>query len=205
MPSQIHRHRVEQRREVLLRLPDLHTGSRHHRRQLRKFVQNRIVNILSVSRWCSVGLPERCFDGVAAHHMDGDSAAHSFPNNAANRLGNRGTSGASAGTTYPRNEQCMGREFVKELDEVRDHQGLDSDRRFLVSKGPDPAVAKVAVLEVSPSNSPTAGVNREGSTEAFWGYDCVCQEYFSLGSNDSWLLSEARTRSSWAALYDIRG
>src|SRR5438552_3325769 len=86
LPSQIHRHRVEQRGEVLFRFPDLQTGSRYHHRQLRETVQNRVVNILSISYRRSVGLPERCFDGVAAYHVDGDSSADRLSNNPTNDL-----------------------------------------------------------------------------------------------------------------------
>jgi len=179
VPSQIHRHRVEQRGEVLLGVPYLQTGSRHHHRQLRKSFQNRLVNVLSVSCWCSVRLPERCSDGVVAQHVNGDSTADRFPNDGANDLPNMGTSTASAGVADPGNKQSMGRKLVKQFDHVRNRQGRDSDGRLLVPKIFDSAIAEQAVLEVCPSDSSAAGVNRQGSTQTLRGYLSVRQEYCS--------------------------
>src|SRR5260370_39401238 len=107
-----------------------------------------------------------------------------------------GTSAASAGSADPGNEQSVRRTLVEKCNQVRNGQATDSDRRFLITNALDLAVAKLTVLKICPGDSPGPWVNRQGSTEAFCGYDSVCHEYFSLGSNDSRLLSEARTRSS---------
>lgn len=96
--------------------------------------------------------------------MDGDSSADRFPNDHTNGLSDMGTSAASASAAYPGNQQSMGRKIVQKFNQIRERQGRDPYGRFLVAKGSNPAIAKLAIFEIRPRDSSTPGVNRQGST-----------------------------------------
>lgn len=163
-PCQIHRDCIEQGREVLLRFPDLRPSSRHHHRQLRKSVQNRTVNVFFVSCWFAVQLAERLFDRIAAYHMNSNSPLDGFPNDGTNYPGNLCTPGPIAITRNSWNKQGMRREVIKKIDQVRNCQARDSDRRCIVAASLDATIVKITVLKVCPRQSSASRINRQGST-----------------------------------------
>src|SRR5437879_13361051 len=119
---------MEERCEVLLRLPDFQPWFRHHHGQLREPVKNGVVNVFGVFGWCPIDPAKRSFDRVIAYHVHGDSSAESFANNCTNSACNMRTSAANARTTDLRDEKGMWLKIVKQFNEVWTNQPRNSDR-----------------------------------------------------------------------------